>query len=78
MLWQSQKKSWLEKDNKTSVLKKQHTVPSVSIKYPVPASKDRIKVSIIFTEHLNLFSLENQYYKPQNMSCNRTASLNKV
>ena len=53
-LQQSLKISWLEEDNIISVIKKQHTVLAAPIKYPVPASQHRIKVSIIFTEHLNL------------------------
>ena len=48
-------KSWLEEDNIIiSVIKKQRTVLAVPNKYPVPESQHRIKVSIIFTEHLNL------------------------
>ena len=53
-LWQSLKKTCLEKDNIIFVIKNQHTVLAVAIKYPVPASQHRIKVSIIFTEDLNL------------------------
>ena len=57
------------------MIKRQHTVPSVPIKYPVVASQHRIKVSIIFTEHLNLCPWR---INTKNMSCNRMASLNKV
>ena len=35
-LWQSLKKSWLEGDNMIFMIRKQHTVLAVPIKYPVP------------------------------------------
>ena len=51
-LRQSLQKSWLEEDNMICVIKKQHTMLAVQIKYPVRAPQYR--KSIIFMEYLTL------------------------
>ena len=45
--------SWME-INMIFMIKEQQTVLAIQMKYPGPASQYRVKVSIIFTEYVNL------------------------